>query len=945
MLKRAADSTAKVTRTGARRASSELALVLCGALGCGEPAAPPPWTSIAVRGHHDAVLLADGELVPLFASTKDLLGLCFQARPEVDTSRWKATIWWDSDRHGELAAAAARMAGTVCFERQLTPDVRGRRLEICAEVHDDSDGRAWSVPCVLVQILADDAAYGSFRQELNHTVHTAAHDSLSSLLASLDSISERSTAAGFPFLALRARLIAAHFARTRGGPEGRTVAAALLTDLPPWIGQIAAAEWAAQVEQELQGIESETGRPNWSRMWAHLRQASSLFLATADPRRLVVSMRQANMLASVGSIGRAIETLRSALDECSQTACPDSLLGAVRGDLAWLLITDPLAGENGWAEARAILDDLLDPARSGDDGLTRANRLLNRASLDLRQHRPFAAELEGARALLLASAQSSTRVRDLTRWADLLAGEGALQTNPNAALESCGRALAGAVTARLAAWAAGCVAEAHRRRGELHVAAGAYEQTLRLHESAIPARIDQNLSIDLGRRADDFYRAARVAIERDRVAEAWSLLERLDSLSVGVASRDCSYGAKPDPDAAHEREIAELLEELDRPASVERERQMEPVKRLLRQELGEIVRRRRCGEPAGGGDPRLAGLRAVPLDDEIVLLERTDSGAVRLVRRTAIARTRVTELGSMVRRSNDDEWREVAAPLTAALAPVIADAGDPTSVRGYWLHGSLQEVPLAALPLPSTGSATRWLGEIALVVLYPAAARERPPPASGDRRRTFVVDPSLNLPSGRHLADAYRRWFPQDDVLEGGAATTAAVTRALRSSSWLHVDAHGAYDPAFPELSHLVLADGALGLADLEELSTNLDGANLLSCWTGVWPVTADGGRYGLAGALARAGVPWTIASSTAVADELAADFNEVFYPALREGKPVPVAYAGAMSTVRERWPASQWAAILLVAGARTPNRTAGDGQSAPRSTPVSTEREDSRRP
>jgi tetratricopeptide (TPR) repeat protein len=906
-------------------------------LGCGEPE-PPPWTSVAIRGNNDATLLDDGRLIPLFASTRDPLGICIQALPEVDTSQWEARIWWDSSAPGEFSRAATRMASVLCFERQLTEDTKGRRLEACVEVRDSFDQSSWSAPCIVIQVLANDAPYAQLRGELNRTLTADQKKPLTDLLESLDSLSERAQAEGFPLLALRIRLIEAFHERTAGGPEGRERAARRLENLPPWIEQPPATEWAARVEQERYEIESSADSPNWSRMWEHLRRAANLLLATADSRRFTVAVQQAKLLAQAGSVARAIETLRAALDECTQTPCVPVYLDAARVNLAWLLITDPLTGEAGWTEAEQLLEDLLSRPQQPESVEFRANRLLNRAYLHLRQGRPLSSELQEARSLL-SSGETGVEVQRLLLWADLLEGEAALRASPNTALERCGRAFKGAETPRLKAWAKGCVAESHRRRGDLEIAADAYEAALGLHERASPASLDQDLSVDVGRRADDFYRAARVVVELGRTEEAWDLLERLDSLSVGGETRACDdgEGGEPESAAAREVELTQQLAELERPASSERERQLEPVKRRMRQELAELLRRRWCSDQsAAAPNPLLPGLRAIPLEDEIMLLRREDSGAVRLVRRTVIPRTTITKIASKIASAlqspgiEDEEWRELVAPLAAALAPEVANGPEASSVRAYWLHGSLQGIPLAALPLPAGGGAEpRWLGEIALPALYPANLRAVPAPVSEPRRRrTFVVDPSLNLPSGMRLARFYRGMFPSDEVLRGAEATSSSVTQALRSSSWLHIDAHGIYDPAFPELSHLVLADGNLGLTTLGGLSTSLEGANLLGCWTGAWPITSDGGRHGLAGALARAGVPWTIASRTAVVDELAADFNEAFYPMLKDGNPIPLAYAEAMRVVRERWPASQWAAIMLVAGGpRSRDVGSADGQ------------------
>ena len=165
---------------------------------------------------------------------------------------------------------------------------------------------------------------------------------------------------------------------------------------------------------------------------------------------------------------------------------------------------------------------------------------------------------------------------------------------------------------------------------------------------------------------------------------------------------------------------------------------------------------------------------------------------------------------------------------------------------------------------------------------------------------------------GAALASVYRRLFPNAATLEGDAATRGAVLQGIASADWLHVDAHARFDPAFPELSSIELADGPLLAEDLRPAGGALRFANLSACGSGRWPVTADSGRFGLGGALARLGVPWVVATRAPLRDDVAAAFGRAFYESLAEGSDVPAAYRAGLRAVADR-PPTEWAALLLL--------------------------------
>ena len=178
-----------------------------------------------------------------------------------------------------------------------------------------------------------------------------------------------------------------------------------------------------------------------------------------------------------------------------------------------------------------------------------------------------------------------------------------------------------------------------------------------------------------------------------------------------------------------------------------------------------------------------------------------------------------------------------------------------------------------------------------------------------------MVDPRGDLPAGRKLTETYHALFPDARILLGTTADRGAFREALPNARWLHVDSHAQYDPAFPELSSLLLADGPFTLAELGELSGPLDFANLSGCRTGRWPITADSGHFGLAGRLVQRGARWAVATRSDLDDAVAGNYNRVFYPALAAGATVPDAHARAMAEIRSHYPAAAWASFFLLRG------------------------------
>ncbi|MCB1037774.1 MAG: CHAT domain-containing protein, partial [Acidobacteria bacterium] len=207
-----------------------------------------------------------------------------------------------------------------------------------------------------------------------------------------------------------------------------------------------------------------------------------------------------------------------------------------------------------------------------------------------------------------------------------------------------------------------------------------------------------------------------------------------------------------------------------------------------------------------------------------------------------------------------------------------------------------------------------WLGDLTAVALQPAGARSLPlQPAAPPAPYVFVVDPLGDLPYADRSAAAYRKTFPGARILRRSAASRRAVEELLARADGLHVDAHAVYEAAFPELSSLQLADGGLRFLELAALRPPRRFANLSGCRTGSWFATADSGRYGFGGLMARLGVPWTVATRAPLLDRLAEDYNETFYLAIAGGSEPPEVHRQALARVSARYPAAAWASLLLL--------------------------------
>lgn len=911
-----------------RLVSPALGLLL-GAIGCsgpsadaGEEVARGP-LAVAVVGHQDLVATEDGSVVMPLVLGEAKLHLCVRVPADDLSAEWQLQLageaapagWREPSRR--LIDVGGRQA-TVCFQEVFGETAEESPVELCGRLRRRQGDDARRLDCVRV-------VHRPASRDVSRTLDgLRASSDVELLLAGAGRASEL----GYPMTALQLRLGALHYLRQDRSAEAVAVEAARIFGATPgWLAdhEAIAARWLGLVADMRGLLDLEAQRLEAA--WQSFGEAERLYGSVADSLWPMVAFRRASVLERLGAYDEAHRLSAAALEICAAIArCTERAVRALRFQDAWLMIIDEDAAEPDLRRAKATFEALLESFEAGEQPLDEAEHLINIALADQRLGNDPGAGLGRASRLLAGALELPRRRQLLEGWIEIIAAQEA----PSAATSSRCKALAEATRdPHLAALAFDCAGRAAHRAGDLDQAAESFERALEIWRFSSPLRLAQDISLGTGDRAATVYRAARLAIDRGTPATAWSLLRRLDVESaVEVRRRNCrasAVGRDAERWVALDNDGHQLLDELrrlERPAPGS-EVELRAQRRLeLRQALAELLRQMPGCESEIAPDQLHAGahesgrdVRAFALDDEVVVLRR--DGETVAAHRSAMARRDLRAVvnaidGHLERRDLDDSaWRQVLAPVAAALVPALLATGKPFVTVA--LHGILQGVPLAALPLPEGEG---WLGDVLTPMLLPAAVEPAAVRATSTRPRPplIVVNPTGEL----RIETRYDRLIEGAHILERSAATHDAVGRAVVNAGWLHIDTHGYYDPAFAELSYLALADGRLGLGDVRAWDAELWFANLSGCETGRWPMTPDSGRYGIGGVFAAGRVGWVIASRAAISNRVAERFNQTFYRLL--DRRVEDAYRDALAAVRQDgMPAVEWASLMLIAGTRAP--------------------------
>ncbi|SDC27570.1 CHAT domain-containing protein [Sanguibacter gelidistatuariae] len=162
------------------------------------------------------------------------------------------------------------------------------------------------------------------------------------------------------------------------------------------------------------------------------------------------------------------------------------------------------------------------------------------------------------------------------------------------------------------------------------------------------------------------------------------------------------------------------------------------------------------------------------------------------------------------------------------------------------------------------------------------------PPEPGPRRRaavggvTAVAGPQVRL-AGRE-AEAVAGLWPGAEVLDGAAATTTALVRALGARDVVHLAAHGTHVVANPLFSSVRLSDGPLFAYELEGMRLHPTVVVLSACEVGQVTPTPGGQVLGFASVLLRLGVQTVVAAVGPVDDAVAHAAMSRFHERLRGG-------------------------------------------------------------
>ncbi len=881
---------------------------------------PPAGISYALRGNQDVVVFDDGTLKPKWFGYAQPIGLCLDTPIEIDTSQWQVRLTFPGRLSTEFTEPRLQAGTTSCFTQTPPTTLQSTSdLEICATLRDGFNNHHYRLPCFRVAFDANDSDFKQVLAAANRTVglflQQTNEDNLSTLEQQASGLTER----GYPLVGAGLRLLTLRPLFSEGSDEAHAEIRQRLDAAPTWSTQPAAAVLNAKLKRNWAKLALREGQTR--RAWQLLSEADELTRQVVAVERLGVIMLQAEILGRLGAGRDSIDRLQAALDECQTGVCRQSLVAPAHQLLGWRLLDDPDASAQDLGRAEDSLATAGDSGDTGDtggtvDNLERANQRLNAAFLAIRRGQNPGSALDEAGSIL-AGLEPGARQQNLQAWHHAFTGLAALAAGDAAsAIESC--AAAALAAPRIAARGWSCVGRAERLRGELDAAAAAFDQAILHHALAVPDSAGLGRPTAPGHRVDDSYRAARVAIERDDPDHAWLLLEALDASTVEF-SESCDGRTSPDIQRVESRRH-NLLSQLawtEPPLAPRRQQQVAPVRRALLQSLTELQRvlLAACRSPLQAS-PVAADLRVFALDNEVISLWRSSDGSLE-AQRTSLPRSelnhRIEQLAEAQRngRLNDEAWRALAQPLADALLPKNLESLGVIS--HFALHGVLQRVPLPALPIPP-GDGRRWLADVTTAVVRPPFVEAGTPRYDEALAAPlFVVDPRRNLPSGTEARDTYRGRFPAAKILFGDEASAQAVQAALPAASFLHVDAHGEYDKAFPELSSLGMADTNLSLGDLAKLAGPLHFANLSGCHTGFSRPTGGSGNDGLAGVLSRRGTRWVIAHQSAIEDDLGHDFNDVFYRQIEAGSGVVDAFRTALANLRSNYPAAAWSNLTLL--------------------------------
>ncbi|AWB08024.1 hypothetical protein A6A40_23540 (plasmid) [Azospirillum humicireducens] len=260
----------------------------------------------------------------------------------------------------------------------------------------------------------------------------------------------------------------------------------------------------------------------------------------------------------------------------------------------------------------------------------------------------------------------------------------------------------------------------------------------------------------------------------------------------------------------------------------------------------------------------------------------------------------------------------------AVLAPVL------TAASGQKLliipHGPLHYIPFAAIDGAGGPLVTQRAIRMAPSLSALIATRSRPAMMVGtaDRRGAIFGNPArreagLDLPGAEAEAQAIAHIYPKSDLFLRSQATLGQFRSAAQGKAFIHIAAHGLFQPADPLSSRLLFSpsgdnSGDLTVGDLYSMRLDSALAVLSACQTGLSDVSPGDDLIGLVRGFMFSGVGGVVATYWNVADESTALLMQTFYSRLKSGASAQEALQAGQTAVRQRFPHPfYWAPFALM--------------------------------
>ena len=241
-------------------------------------------------------------------------------------------------------------------------------------------------------------------------------------------------------------------------------------------------------------------------------------------------------------------------------------------------------------------------------------------------------------------------------------------------------------------------------------------------------------------------------------------------------------------------------------------------------------------------------------------------------------------------------WDELAGPVLAALRiDRPPAAGDVERPRVWWCPtGLLTLFPIHAAGHHRSGmdGSGRSVQDLVVSSYTPTLdALRRARDGAAAAAATMLVVAQADTPAQARLSNAERvrdlltdAFSGRCTVLEGAAATTAAVSAQMHHHDWVHFSCHGDQMWSDPFSGGLELHDGMLTIASISARRHRGEFAFLAACKTAVGGLAAPDEAITLATALHYSGYRHVIGTLWLVADPIVADVAQGVYGDIAAG-------------------------------------------------------------